>query len=81
MSPTQVAARFEAFVWYSNVRNGRGPAIQAEARSFAQKNWKLFRPVAVAGLGRLLLRIGRQPAARQRRDILRPVVEVTSAKN
>lgn len=73
MTPLQTAARFAAFVWYTENRNGSRRIVKEEARRFAQDHWQAFLPVANEGLGRLLLRIKtprqghgrRQPGARR----------------
>jgi hypothetical protein len=66
MKPLQVAAQFAAFVWYTNTRKAPGRITQEEARRFAQENWQAFLPIATEGLGRLLLRVAKTPATRQR---------------
>jgi hypothetical protein len=64
MKPLQVAARFTAFVWYVRNRQTGDAGIQEDARKFAQKNWRVFLPMADKGLGKLLLRIAKMPSAR-----------------
>jgi hypothetical protein len=64
MKPLEVAARFAAFAWYTDCRQGR--STQQEARRFAKENWQAFRPVAHAGWGRLLLRIAKATPTSQR---------------
>ncbi len=61
MTPLQAAARFAAFVWYTENRNAPRRVARAEARRFAQESWKAFLPVAHEGLGRLLLEVARLP--------------------
>jgi hypothetical protein len=67
MSPLQVAARFAAFVWYSNHRKAPERILHEEARQFAEKSWDAFLPIADEGFGSLLLRVAEIPATRQRR--------------
>lgn len=61
MTPRQAAARFAAFVWYTNNRNAPLPVTEVEARRFARESWESFLPVANEGLGRLLLAVARLP--------------------
>ena len=65
MNALKVSAQFVAFVWYSEMR--KGAATPAEAAGFARKNWVAFLPSAHEGLGRLLIRVARPPAARRGR--------------
>jgi hypothetical protein len=61
MDPLVVAARFAAFVWFSQRnRQDREAAVR-----FAKDNWTAFLPLAHAGLGRLLLKIA-APTRRRR---------------
>ena len=69
MTPLQTAARFAAFVWYTENRNGSRRIVKAEARRFAQDHWQAFLPVANEGLGRLLLRIGKPRRLRPHRRL------------
>jgi hypothetical protein len=62
MTPLQVAAKFAAFVWYTNSRDASDKTIQQEARQFAKENWQAFLPIAHEGLGRLLIRVSKRPA-------------------
>jgi len=66
MNPREIAARFAAFVWYSEVA-APTKAAPEEARRLALENWEAFLPVAHEGLGRLLLRIARMPSGKKRR--------------
>ncbi len=66
MSPLEAAARFAAFVWYSE-RPGPARGTPEEPRLFAQENWEAFLPAADEGLGRLLLRVARMPSGKRRR--------------
>ena len=65
MSPLEVAARFAAFVWYTETL-APDRATQGRARRFARDNWPTFLPVADEGWGRLLLRLARAGANRAR---------------
>jgi hypothetical protein len=65
MNALKVSAQFAAFVWYSEAR--QGAATSAEAAGFARANWVAFLPSAHEGLGRLLIRVARKPAARRGR--------------
>jgi hypothetical protein len=66
MSPLEAAARFAAFVWYSQVA-APAKAAPEEARLFARDNWKAFLPLAGEGLGKLLVRIAQMPSGKNRR--------------
>jgi hypothetical protein len=66
MNPLEAAARFAAFVWYTEAA-APGRAALEEARLFARQNWKAFLPAAHEGLGRLLLWIARMPSGKRRR--------------
>lgn len=68
MTPLQAAARFAAFVWYTNRRKGPRAIVQDEARQYAQDHWQAFLPIANEGLGRLLLRVARPHKNRKRRQ-------------
>ena len=57
MHPSEIAARFAAFTWYTNCRQAPNKTVQAEARRFSDDNWRTFLPFANHGLGRMLLRI------------------------
>jgi hypothetical protein len=57
MNSLKLSAQFAAYVWYSEARGGR--ATRAETARFARANWGAFLPSAHAGLGRLLVRVGR----------------------
>jgi hypothetical protein len=59
MKPLEVAARFAAFVWYTNYGPAPSRTTRAEARQFSQENWQAFLPVLNEGWGRLLLRIAK----------------------
>ena len=61
MNPLKVSAQFAAFVWYSETK--QGTSSQAEAVRFARESWVAFLPSAHEGLGRLLIRVARQPGA------------------
>jgi hypothetical protein len=66
MNPLKVCAQFAAYVWYSEIREGR--ATHEESARFARTNWSSFLPCAHEGWGRLLIRVakpGRRAAARQ----------------
>jgi hypothetical protein len=63
MTPLQVAAKFAAFVWYTNSREASDQTIQREVRQFAKENWQAFLPIAHEGLGRLLIRVSKSQAA------------------
>jgi hypothetical protein len=65
MNALKVSAQFAAFVWYSEMK--QGAASRAEAAGFARENWVAFLPSAHEGLGRLLIRVARQPVARRGR--------------
>jgi hypothetical protein len=58
MNPTQVSARFAAYVWFMGIRAGE-PMAREEANQFARKNWSEFLPCAQEGLGKLLIRLAR----------------------
>jgi hypothetical protein len=62
MDPRNVAARFAAFVWFSNKKQ----KTEEAAVQFAQDNWPAFLPLAQDGLGRLLLEIAKRPASSAR---------------
>ena len=66
MKPSEAAARFVAFVWYSEAAAPRLAAPE-EARLFARRNWEAFLPAAHEGLGRLLLRVARTPSGKGRK--------------
>jgi hypothetical protein len=72
MNPRNVAARFAAFVWFSNKKQ----KTEEAAVQFAQDNWPLFLPVAQAGVGRLLLEIAKRPASSARPRRLRRAAAV-----
>jgi hypothetical protein len=57
MKPSEMAARFAAFTWYTNHRRAPGHTAQSEARRFSKENWQVFLPVVNARWGKLLLRI------------------------
>jgi hypothetical protein len=57
MDPLQLAAQFAAFTWFTECYSGKASAD--EATKFARENWPAFRNHAPAGLGRLLIRVGR----------------------
>jgi len=59
MKPLETAARFAAFVWYTNCRQAPNRTRQAEAKRFSKENWQVFLPVADEGWGRLLLHIAK----------------------
>jgi hypothetical protein len=59
MKPSEIAAQFAAFAWYTNCRQAPSRTTQAEARRFSKHNWQIFLPVAHEGLGRLLLRVAK----------------------
>jgi hypothetical protein len=61
MTPLQVAAKFAAFVWYTNSRESSDQTIQREATQFAKGSWQAFLPIAHEGLGRLLIRVSKRP--------------------
>jgi hypothetical protein len=61
MDPLVVAARFAAFVWFSQ----RNRQDREAAARLAKDNWNAFLPLAKEGLGRLLLRIA-APTRRRR---------------
>lgn len=65
MKPLEVAARFAAFSWYTNVRQAPSRTLQAEARRFANDSWQAFLPAASEGLGRLLLAIAKSRSNRR----------------
>jgi hypothetical protein len=72
MDAREVAARFAAHVWYSEIR---GANQRLESAEFAKRNWAVFLPIANEGLGRLLLRIGApRQRARHRKMKLAPVL-------
>jgi hypothetical protein len=58
MTPTQVSARFAAYVWYMNV-HGDEITAKEEANRFARRNWSAFLPCSQDGLGKLLIRLAR----------------------
>jgi hypothetical protein len=70
MTPQQTAARFAAFVWYTNIRSGTRRVAEEEAARFARECWQAFLPIAPEGLGRLLLELTR-PRARMRHRLAR----------
>jgi hypothetical protein len=61
MDPLVVAARFAAFVWFSE----RNRQDREAAARLAKDNWPAFLPLANAGLGRLLIKIA-APTRRRR---------------
>jgi hypothetical protein len=65
MNPWKVSARFAAFTWYLNQNNGK-PATANEAVRFAKENWIAFLPYAHAGYGRLLIKITKLQAKKDR---------------
>jgi hypothetical protein len=70
MTPKEAGARFAAFVWITHAP--AQPRTAAEARRFAQENWKAFLSGANEGLGRLLIRLARtgpEKATQRRRDL------------
>ncbi len=81
MKSLVVAARFAAFTWYTNVRQGRKRIIENEARRFARKNWTAFLSLADEGLGELLRRIAKSRVSARRRSkkANRPMCELTEA--
>ena len=82
MQPSEIAARFTAFAWYTNCRQAPSKTAQAEARRFAEENWKTFLPLANQGLGRLLLRVAKTRKARRRRPALvKPAHVAASGRN
>jgi hypothetical protein len=58
MNPTQVSARFAAYVWFTGI-HGDEPTAKEEANRFARENWTEFLPCAQEGLGKLLIRLSR----------------------
>jgi hypothetical protein len=68
MHPSEIAARFAAFAWYTNRHQVPSNTAQAEASQFSHENWKTFLPFANQGLGRLLLQVAKTRKARQRRS-------------
>jgi hypothetical protein len=66
MNARKIAAEFAAYTWYEESRAGqRSPT---ESRRFARNHWTAFLPVAHEGLGKLLIRLAKQKATRQRRQ-------------
>jgi hypothetical protein len=59
MKPLEMAARFAAFAWYTDLRQAPSHTAQVEARRFSRQNWQVFLPVAHEGWGRLLLRVAK----------------------
>jgi hypothetical protein len=66
MKPSEIAARFAAFVWYTNCRQAQSRTIQTEARRFSDEDWHAFLPVANEGWGRLLLQVAKTSATAKR---------------
>jgi hypothetical protein len=58
MNPTQMSARFAAYVWYTGIHGDESTA-KREASRFARQNWAEFLPCVHEGLGRLLIRLAR----------------------
>jgi hypothetical protein len=69
MTPLQNAARFAAFVWYTNSRKAPRRVVEKEASRFAREHWQAFLPVANEGLGRLLLQIAKPRKPRHRTTV------------
>jgi hypothetical protein len=55
MSPLKVSAQFAAYVWYSEVTEGK--ATPEESLRFAEENWLPFVACAHEGWGKLLMRL------------------------
>jgi hypothetical protein len=82
MSPSEIAARFAAFTWYTNCRQAPNKTVQAEARRFSEDNWKTFLPLANQGLGRLLLQVAKSRKARPRRSVsVKPAPRAVGGRN
>lgn len=74
MNPLMVSAQFAAYVWYTEVRQGK--ANDDEALRFAEQNGTTFLPSAHEGWGKLLKRMAKVRGARSvegGRVRLRPV--------
>jgi len=74
MKPLEIAARFAAFIRYTEHRQAPSRITQTEARRFSTQNWQIFAPVAHEGWGRLLLRVakGRPNSQHLRKVVSRP---------
>ena len=59
MKPSEIAARFAAFAWYTNHRQAPRRTTEAEAGRFSEQSWQAFLPVAHEGWGRLLFRVAK----------------------
>ncbi len=68
MDPRMIAAQFAAYTWFTEYHP---EATNEDAVGYALKNWKSFLGQAPAGLGRLLIRVGRLKSRRLRQ---RPVL-------
>ena len=65
MDPLVVAAQFAAYAWFTETYPDK--TNTSAAMTYARRNWSAFIGQAPEGLGRLLLRVGRQPTRRQRK--------------
>jgi hypothetical protein len=60
MDPLTVSAQFAAYMWFS--RHDKSAVVcRTEAMQFAHAHWKEFLPLAQKGVGRLLLRLAKDP--------------------
>jgi hypothetical protein len=64
MEPQAIAAKFAAYCW--SLEDRTDDASIDAAMTFARRNWPAFLGEAPAGLGRLLMRVGRNEPRRQR---------------
>jgi hypothetical protein len=58
MDPITISAKFAAYIWYTETRDGKQDSPD-EARRFVEENWEHFRAHADKGLGELLIRLSR----------------------
>jgi len=58
MDPVTVSAQFAAYTWFEECHTGKN-ASPEQAMQFARENWVAFLGQAKAGLGQLLIRVGR----------------------
>jgi hypothetical protein len=49
VKPSEMAARFAAFAWYTEDRRASSRIAQQEARQFSSQSWQFFLPVAHDG--------------------------------